>query len=262
MSATVTSKRAKARDAIVLDGRRVEYTIRISAQSKRVRARVGPSGVEVVLPAYERENRAPEFLQQNAAWVVGQLRRVDGLKRLRLPRRPAKTILLRGREVAVIVGAVPSGRGTNLVEEAESRVVIRPGSNGRTQPIRTLEYWLRRQARQDIEASLKRVLPRVGRRPNRVYVMGQRTKWGNCSSLGNLSFNWRLVMAPPFVLEYVVIHEAMHLAIPNHSQEFWLTVRSLCPDTEKARAWLRQHQELLMLPLDVGIATDGSRCQT
>ncbi len=250
MSTTLTSKKPKTRDTVVLDGRRVEYSIRVSAQSKRVRVRVGPSGVEVILPAHQRQTRAAEFLRENAAWVATQLERVDGLKRVRTRQASPNTMLLRGREVAVIIDAMPSGRGTNLVEESGDRLLIRQGTNGRTPPLRTFEYWLRRQARQDIECCLKRSLLRVGRRPGRVYVMGQRTKWGNCSSLGNLSFNWRLIMAPPFVLEYVVVHEAMHLAIPDHSPEFWLTVRSQCPATERARAWLRRHEHLLMEPLD------------
>ena len=154
MSATVTSKRTKTRQTVVLDGRRVEYTIRVSAQAKRARVRVGPSGVEVVLPTHQRENRASEFLRQNAAWVVAQLERMDGLKRIRLPRPATKTILFRGRELAVIVDVMPSGRGTNLVEEAADRLVIRQGSSSRTPPLCTLEYWLRREARQDIEACL------------------------------------------------------------------------------------------------------------
>jgi predicted metal-dependent hydrolase len=249
MPATVTSRKAKPRDAIVLDGRRVEYTIRVSAQAKRARVRVGPSGVEVILPRHHRESRAAEFLRENAAWVAAQVERVDGMKRIRLPRTATKTMLLRGREVAVIVDPAPSRPGTNLVEPEAGRLLVRQGRTSRTPPLRTLENWLRRQARQDIEACLKRCLPRVGRRPGRVYVMGQRTKLGNCSALGNLSFNWRLVMAPPYVLEYVVVHEAVHLAIPDHSQKFWLTVRSHCPAAEKARAWLRQHQQLLMEPL-------------
>ena len=250
MSTIVTSKKVQSRSILELDGRRVEYTIRISAQSKRARLRVGPSGVEVILPSHQRASRAAEFLREQAAWVVAQLERVDGLTRIRPPRPSTKTILLRGREVAVIVDTVPSGRGTNVVEAAVDRLVIRHGSSSRTPPLRTLEYWLRREARQDIETCLKDCLPRVGRQPGRVYVMGQRTKWGNCSAMGNLSFNWRLVMAPPFVLRYVVVHETLHLAIPDHSPEFWLTVRSRCPAMEKARAWLRQHQPLLMQPLD------------
>ena len=74
--------------------------------------------------------------------------------------------------------------------------------------------------------------------PAGIYVMGQRTKWGNCSALRNLSFNWRLILAPEFVLRYLVTHEAVHLAVPDHSAKFWLTVQSLCPETERANQWL------------------------
>ena len=71
--------------------------------------------------------------------------------------------------------------------------------------------------------------------------MDQRTKWGNCSSRRNLSFNWRLILAPEYVLRYLVTHETVHLAIPDHSTKFWLTVQSLCRDTERARRWLVVH---------------------
>jgi hypothetical protein len=77
--------------------------------------------------------------------------------------------------------------------------------------------------------------------------MGQRTKWGNCSALHNLSFNWRLIMAPDFVMRYLVTHEAVHLAVPDHSQRFWLTVQSLCPDMERARQWLGANSRQLFL---------------
>ena len=80
--------------------------------------------------------------------------------------------------------------------------------------------------------------------------MGQRTKWGNCSALQNLSFNWRLIMAPAFVLRYLVTHEAVHLAIPDHSQKFWLTVRSLCPESERARQWLCASGHRLLVDLN------------
>jgi predicted metal-dependent hydrolase len=101
-----------------------------------------------------------------------------------------------------------------------------------------LENWLRRQARDEIERQLAHVSRRLNRFLNRLYVMGQRTKWGNCSRLGNLSFNWRLIMAPDFVLRYLVTHEAVHLAVPDHSRKFWLTVKGFCPETERARQWL------------------------
>jgi predicted metal-dependent hydrolase len=86
--------------------------------------------------------------------------------------------------------------------------------------------------------------------------MGQRTKWGNCSGLGNLSFNWRLILAPEFVLRYLVTHEVVHLAVPDHSQRFWLTVQSLCPSSEMARRWLSANGERLMVELSLALKQD------
>lgn len=83
-------------------------------------------------------------------------------------------------------------------------------------------------------------------RPGRVFVMGQRTKWGGCSRRRNLSFNWRLVMAAPEVLDYIVVHELAHLAEPHHSTKFWLIVRSYCLDYDRRRRWLRENESRLM----------------
>jgi predicted metal-dependent hydrolase len=88
--------------------------------------------------------------------------------------------------------------------------------------------------------------------------MDQRTKWGNCSRRGNLSFSWRLIMAPDDVLRYMVTHEMVHLAIPDHSQRFWLTVQSLCPDSERARQWLVANAERLMQLDCVAICSETS----
>ncbi len=102
----------------------------------------------------------------------------------------------------------------------------------------------------EIGRQLETVTRKLRRTPNRLYVMGQRTKWGNCSSLHNLSFSWRLIMVPEHVLRYLVTHEALHLAVPDHSPRFWLAVQSLCPETERARQWLTRYEGSLPLRLD------------
>ena len=107
--------------------------------------------------------------------------------------------------------------------------------------MRGFENWLRGQARSAIADYLPVVTSRIGQEPARVYVMGQRTKWGNCSPRKNLSFNWRLILAPDLVLRYLVAHEVVHLVVPDHSARFWLTVQSLCPDMERAKQWLSRH---------------------
>src|SRR5207237_6283827 len=99
------------------------------------------------------------------------------------------------------------------------------------------------------EWHLSVITTRLRQKPRRVYVMGQRTKWGNCSAQRNLSFNWRLILAPDFVLRYLVTHETVHLAIADHSAKFWLTVQSLCPESERAKQWLVRHQAQLTVDL-------------
>jgi predicted metal-dependent hydrolase len=87
------------------------------------------------------------------------------------------------------------------------------------------------------------------RTPNRVYIRGQRTKWGNCSNRRNLSFNWRLVMAPQDSLDAIVIHELAHLIEPTHEVRFWLLVRSHCPDYDRNVRWLTVNRAALFAPL-------------
>jgi predicted metal-dependent hydrolase len=117
-------------------------------------------------------------------------------------------------------------------------------------PARSLENWLRKQARSAMQGQLDAVTTKLRRQPGKVLIMGQRTKWGNCSPLQNLSFNWRLILAPETVLQYLVTHEAVHLAVPDHSQQFWLTVRSLCPETERAKQWLSANGHRLLVDLN------------
>ena len=235
---------------IELCGNRVEYDIVASKVAQQIRVRVGPHGVEIIQPVGVSDEDVCKFLCRNEAWVLAQLDRVS---RLRALRRPARCqhgeILFRGEPTPVRVEPVETKAQGNLVRWRDGEIVVRRGAETQTPAARGLENWLRRQARARIGDYLPGLTKRVGRCPGRVYVMGQRTKWGNCSSRGNLSFNWRLVLAPDFVLQYLVAHEVAHLVVPDHSAKFWLTVQSLCPMTERAKQWLSRHHPSLTVDL-------------
>ena len=132
---------------------------------------------------------------------------------------------------------------------ARVEIVVRRGAATRMPVVPGLENWLRRQARVQIRAYLPALTQQLGRSFGQVYVMGQRTKWGNCSSRGNPTFNWRLILAPDTVFHYLVGHEVAHLAVPDHSAKFWLTVQSLCPEMERAKQWLSRHHASLTVDL-------------
>jgi predicted metal-dependent hydrolase len=236
--------------AVDLGKRRVEYRIRFSRTATRCRIRVRPDGVEVLLPRDTDEERAESFLIENKTWVLEQLAFIERMGGVRAKSKSkGQSILLRGQETVVSIVEDDSDRRFGLVEVTAEGLRIRVPRGNNVDPWRTLEAWLRRQARQDI---LHRVEERRRQMPRstfgRLYVMGQKTKWGGCSGRRNLSFNWRLVMAPPFVLDYIVVHELAHLAEPYHSTKFWLIVRSHCARFEEHRAWLKNNEDQMRLP--------------
>jgi predicted metal-dependent hydrolase len=227
---------------IQLGSRLVDYRVVHSKAARKLRVRVGPDGVEVIQPVSRNVQEVPEFLAANGRWIVEQLDRAEGLRHLwRTTRREVGQILFRGEPTRVRIETTTSRAAGNAVRLQDGEIVVSRGLSSRTPVSRSLEYWLRREARQAVERHVAVISARLGQRPQRVYVMGQRTKWGNCSSRRNLSFNWRLILAPDYVLRYLVTHETVHLAIPDHSAKFWLAVQSLCHDTERARQWLVAH---------------------
>lgn len=233
---------------LTLDGEEVEWRLVRSPRAKKLRIKAGPDGVVVVLPEGRDAQEATAFVSNQRAWLSEQLVRISELHALRRPsRQDEANILFRGQAMAVRVVRSQTWRAPNKVAIEHGAIVLTCKLDSRTTPARSLENWLRKQARERIEHHIGELERRIKRAPNRIYVMGQRTKWGNCSALGNLSFNWRLVMAPDFVLRYIVAHEMVHLAVPDHSRKFWLTVQSLCSETERARQWLVANGQRIQL---------------
>jgi predicted metal-dependent hydrolase len=229
-----------------LEGQEVEWRIVHSTAAKKLRIKVGPDGVKVVLPEGRDSREAAAFVADNLSWVVKQLERTRKLLAARRPEKRADgCIMFHGDEVVVRVDRSDNWRASNKVVFDNGAITITCARDSKTPATRSLENWLRKQARECIAQYVANIGKCLKRVPNRIYVMGQRTKWGNCSALGNLSFNWRLVMAPDAVLHYIVTHEMVHLAVPDHSRKFWLTVYGICPEAERARQWLVANGERL-----------------
>ena len=113
-----------------------------------------------------------------------------------------------------------------------------------------LEHWFRTQARREIEARVTERSREMALSAKRITVRDQKTRWGSASRSGTLSFSWRLVLCPPSVLDYVVVHELAHLKVNGHGRSFWRLVERHFPDTRAARKWLRDHHEEVKHALD------------
>lgn len=235
-------------ESISLGRRRVQYRVRRSRTAQRMRIKVSTAGVEVVTPAGAEAVRAGQFVRQNSRWVLNQLdfiKRASGLRVKPKPTGP-EAILFRGKVTTVEVVHEDSARRHALVAAVNNSIVVRVPTRHVVDVGAALESWLRRQAKADITERLRVRAKEMRQRPGRVFIKGQRTKWGGCSRRRNLSFNWRLVMAAPEVLDYIVVHELAHLAEPYHSTKFWLIVRSYCPAYDRHRRWLKENESRLM----------------
>ena len=113
----------------------------------------------------------------------------------------------------------------------------------------TLERWYRMQAVKLIGKRASELSPLLGLTYNRLVIRGQRTRWGSCSHKGNLSFNWKLLMAPEPVIDYVIIHELAHLKEMNHTKRFWELVAEYCPRWREHKKWLKDHETELATKL-------------
>ena len=234
-----------------LGGRVVVYTVATSPTAQKARIKVGPLGVEVVVPKSAPATRAAEFLTEQAEWVLDQLDRVERLGNIRnTAAKPDRgTVLLGGERVPIRVVPEDSRRSFATVRQTAQGLAVNVPKAAQVDVGKAVENWLRREARVRAEERVAVWSQVVKRTPNRLYIRGQRTKWGNCSKLGNLSLNWRLVMAPVGVMDAIVIHELAHLIEPTHEARFWLILRSHCPDYDLRVRWLTGHEAAIFAPL-------------
>jgi predicted metal-dependent hydrolase len=245
VTATVLPERA------ILDGREVIFRLRRVKSARALRIRVGPHGVEVICPVSRTSDEAEEFLRANGAWVTSQLDRIAALRSVRRAQHVAAgEILFEGLPCKVDLEQSVTAPRSNRVTRRGDVITVRVGTKSPMSPAKSLERWLRKEARRQIECYVARLAVELDVAPRCIYIMDQRTKWGNCSPLNNLSFSWRIIMAPEHVLRYLVTHEVVHLAVPDHSQRFWLTVQSLCPEAEQARQWLAANGQKLYVDLN------------
>lgn len=254
--------KATSEACLTLDGQILKYRVILSRQARKLRIRIGPKGVEVISPRARNVDEIEGFVTRHQNWISTQLQRLESFRGIRRSQHhDIGQILLRGTPTSIRIEMTPRNKRRNTIRQEEAGIVIETGREPQTPAVRTLENWLRKLARREIEQQLAIVTRRLNKAPSNVYIMGQRTKWGNCSRMQNLSFNWKLIMAPEYVLRYLVTHEAVHLTVPDHSRKFWLTVQSLCPETERAKQWLSATGHRIQIDLH-SVLHNGSQRHT
>ncbi|TCO72049.1 M48 family metallopeptidase [Rhodovulum euryhalinum] len=206
----------------------LEVALRRSARARRYSLRVSQLDGRVTLTLPHRAPLAEglAFLREKEGWIRGHLAaRIDDHAVML-----GGTVPFRGRALPIVAG---TGRAPRLADEA----LAVPGGAGAVGP--RIQGFLKTEARRALAEAADRHAAALGRGYGSLTLRDTRSRWGSCSSRGDLMFSWRLIMAPPQVLDYVAAHEVAHLAEMNHSPAFWAVVARLMPDYAAPRAWLR-----------------------
>lgn len=234
-----------ATTTVELLGDRVEYEVRRSDRATKARIDVGIRGVTVVIPA--GVDRDPDsLLLENAAWVVEKIAEFDTYRK-QIPDRnyeEGEAFKFLGEPHEVVI----EKRSSSDVEDGQ--LLLAEHHVEQTSVKRALETLYRRKARERFQDRADHYAAEMGVEYEKIEVRNQRTKWGSCSTSGTLGLNWRLMMAPPDVVDYVVLHEIAHLVEPNHNDEFWELVAPYDSDYAEHAAWLEENSAKLVFSED------------
>lgn len=217
------------------DGRRVEVRLVVNPRARHVSVRICPTRREAIAtaPSARHLKRAVAFAAERVSWIAHELSRL-----------PQGVTLLPGAE-APLRGVMHElvyehGRSAPRIVAGETPRLVAPSPDVALFEARLLRFF-KNEARNDLAERVAAHAATLGVKPARIQVKELRSRWGSCSADGVLAFSWRVILAPPFVLDYLAAHEVAHLREMNHSRRFWALVKKCMPDYERGRAWLHEH---------------------
>lgn len=236
---TAERRPQRGRD-IAVAGRRLPLVIRENGRATRMTLRIEPGGkaLKMSVPTGVSDPEIDRFLHRHHGWLTAKL---NGLPKLAgveegglIPIRDIRHRIERtGRVRGVSEACLIDGEPVLLIGGA-------PEHLGR----RVVDY-LKKQAKADLERAVARHTTDLDRQAVSIQVKDTKSRWGSCSAGGRLSFSWRIVMAPDYVLDYLAAHEVAHLKEMNHGPHFWTLCRTLCPRTDEAKSWLKKNGSAL-----------------
>ncbi len=214
-----------------------EVRLRRHRRARRYTLRVHTASRDVVLtmPLRGSVREARSFALKHGAWIAARLARLPGVA----PFGDGMILPLRGEPHRI--AHRPKERGTVWIEMGSDGEQLLCVAGQAPHIGRRVGDYLKREAKRELEVASRRAAEKLDVTIKRVSVRDQASRWGSCSSSGVLSYSWRLIMAPPIVLEYLAVHEVAHLREMNHSARFWRLVNAHCPDAARAKAWLDAH---------------------
>lgn len=238
-------ERARQPWSVYINGEEIPYSLRKSPRARRVWLKIDPVGrLEVVVPSRMPLKGLDDIIRSKADWILKRVRQAECAAGRFPSVRFEDGGLLPYLGGIYRLDVLQDGAGPARAVLKGGRIIARVPPPGRKPSVReAVVGWYRCEAAHHIASRVAELGD--GLSVQSVSIRDQKTRWGSCSSSGRLSFNWRLMMAPPEVVDYLVVHELTHLARQDHSKDFWRKVEARCPDYRKHEAWLKEAGRIL-----------------
>ncbi len=215
------------------------YSVRLRRhrRARRYTLRIHPSDREAILTMPPRGTLADakDFAQRHGGWIAARLGRLPKAA----PFLPGTVVPIRGVGHRIVHRAGVRGTVWPETRDSGERILCVAGAAEHIE--RRVHDYLKREARNDLQEAAQVYAKALGVRVKRLSIRDQSSRWGSCTSAGSLSFSWRLILAPSYVLDYLAAHEVAHLVEMNHSARFWRVVAKACNQVERAKSWLDTH---------------------
>lgn len=232
-------KRQPDPDRIVVAHAGTPYSVAVKrrAAARRMTLRVSQATGEITLTLPERADFlvGKLFAEKHGGWIAARIAR----RPASVPFAPGQIIPFRGAPHRIVHWSKVRGV-TRAIDDKDGAAIIAVAGDA-AHVARRVKDFLRRAALEDLERAVKRHTAALGIPARKITIRDTTSRWGSCSSKGHLNFSWRLILAPPLVLDYLAAHEVAHLKEMNHSHRFWALTHKLCPRTEEAELWLKKH---------------------
>ncbi len=229
---------------IEINNGKINYSI-VKTKRKTIGITVDRNGkVKVSAPLYVSEKEIREVVQEKTDWIAKKVNEVRkrNLNTVHKEFVSGEEFLYLGEKYTLKIAELDLAKPEVLIQADTIVVYIFKGLTGesRKQVVKeTLVKWYRQCFTEVVEERIEKYSLHLNVSPRKVVVKDQKTRWGSCSEKGNINLNWRLVMAPIEIIDYVVVHELCHLRIMNHSKDFWNLIESILPNYRESRGWLK-----------------------
>ncbi len=229
------------KSSVIYQDRKIDFDIEYRNRRTMAIRIMPPDKILICSPMGVSEDIIRERVRSKGRWILKkliQLRDIGPETRDRII-NDGQSFLFLGKDYPLTI--LKNGRKRPRVFFNDDRFYLELHELDNVKMRKAMEKWYRKKADRIIDDRVSIYIEKIGIKPQDVKAKEQKRRWGSCTSKGKLYFNWRIIMAPPAIVDYVVVHEMCHLAYLNHSKNFWQKVESVFPDYKKRRKWLKDN---------------------